>query len=171
MAASSALCDQDALARLCEIVQCFVGLFVVNNRTDGNPYFEVRSVLSVPVAAFPVASAFGAEGVVEAKLQQSIFMNVRYEIDAAAIAAISSARSAPWDELLPAEGNAAVSAVSCFNCDFRFVYERSYSTGWMEINLPVAPLSSNCTIPAIFANNVSSLPMPTFKPGLNFVPR
>src|SRR6266581_8921097 len=37
--------------------------------------------------------------------------------------------------------------------------------------LPERPLSSNFTKPSISANNVSSLPRPTFLPGFHFVPR
>src|SRR4028119_1359273 len=39
------------------------------------------------------------------------------------------------------------------------------------MNLPCRPLSSNLTKPSIKANNVSSLPRPTFLPGFHFVPR
>src|SRR2546428_6874655 len=37
--------------------------------------------------------------------------------------------------------------------------------------LPERPLSSNFTTPSTSANNVSSLPRPTFLPGFHFVPR
>jgi len=171
VSASSTLRDQHTFTRLGKVMQSLFGSKVVDDGPDGNLYFKVGSVLSVSRFALAVLAAFSSEGMVETKLQEGIFVDVRDKIDAAAASAVAAARSASRNEFLAAEGNAAVSAVSCFNCDFRFVYERSYSTGWMEINLPVAPLSSNCTIPAIFANNVSSLPMPTFKPGLNFVPR
>src|SRR5437773_5033323 len=39
------------------------------------------------------------------------------------------------------------------------------------MNLPERPLSSNLTTPSIKANNVSSLPRPTFLPGFHLVPR
>src|SRR5205085_5878198 len=39
------------------------------------------------------------------------------------------------------------------------------------MNLPCRPLSSNFTTPSMSANNVSSLPRPTFLPGFHFVPR
>jgi hypothetical protein len=171
VAAPSTLRDQHAFTRLRKVMQRLVGSIVVNDGPDGNLYFKVGSVFSVTRFALTVLSAFCAEGVVETEFQQGVFVGVRYKVDAAAVPAVSAARTSKRNELLAAEGNAAVSAVSCFKCDFRLVDERSYSTGWIEMNLPVAPLSSNCTIPAIFANKVSSLPMPTFKPGLNFVPR
>jgi hypothetical protein len=65
------------------------------------------------------------------------------EINIAAVAAITAARSAPRNKLFPAEGDAAVTAIACFDRDFGFVDEQCYSTGWMEMNRPVAPLFSN----------------------------
>src|SRR6476660_925967 len=41
----------------------------------------------------------------------------------------------------------------------------------MWTNLPRRPRSWNLTTPSILAKSVSSLPRPTFWPGLNFVPR
>src|SRR5438270_11734984 len=48
---------------------------------------------------------------------------------------------------------------------------RGYSTAEMLTNLPMRPRSLNSTVPVTFANSVSSLPQPTFKPGLILVPR
>src|SRR5215467_52451 len=41
----------------------------------------------------------------------------------------------------------------------------------MLTNLPIRPRSLNSTTPVTLANSVSSLPQPTFSPGLIFVPR
>src|SRR5580700_11447824 len=41
----------------------------------------------------------------------------------------------------------------------------------MQTNLPIRPRSLNSTTPVTLANNVSSLPQPTFVPGLILVPR
>src|SRR5215470_12108578 len=46
-----------------------------------------------------------------------------------------------------------------------------YSAGWMLTNFPRRPRSRNWMTPVIFANRVSSLPRPTFSPGLIRVPR
>src|ERR1700689_4938912 len=46
-----------------------------------------------------------------------------------------------------------------------------YSAGTMLTNLPIRPRSRNSITPEIFANSVSSLPRPTFTPGLILVPR
>src|ERR1043166_666659 len=47
----------------------------------------------------------------------------------------------------------------------------SYVTSLMVTNLPMRPRSLNSTTPVTFAKSVSSLPQPTFKPGLILVPR
>src|SRR3954465_14452749 len=41
----------------------------------------------------------------------------------------------------------------------------------MLTNLPIRPRSRNSTTPVTLAKSVSSLPQPTFTPGLSFVPR
>src|SRR5579864_9057910 len=48
---------------------------------------------------------------------------------------------------------------------------RGYSPASTLMNLPLRPRSRNTTIPVTFANSVSSLPRPTFSPGLYRVPR
>jgi len=47
----------------------------------------------------------------------------------------------------------------------------SYWTAVTLTNLPMRPRSLNSTTPVTLAKRVSSLPHPTFKPGLSFVPR
>jgi hypothetical protein len=68
-------------------------------------------------------AAFGAECVIESELQERIFVDVRRDVDTAAIAAVAAARAAPRDEFLSAEGDATMSAVPGLNCDFGFVDE------------------------------------------------
>ena len=70
-------------------------------------------------------------------------MDVGCEVNIAAVAAITAAGPAARNILFPAKGDAAVTAIACFDRDFGFVDEQCYSTGWMEMNLPVAPLFSN----------------------------
>src|SRR5258706_3370239 len=47
----------------------------------------------------------------------------------------------------------------------------SYDASLMLTNRPIRPRSRNSTTPVILANNVSSLPQPTFSPGFRRVPR
>ena len=96
-------------------------------------------------------------------------MRVRDEINTTPSASVASARAPSRNELLSAERDRAVAAAAGLNRDFRFVDEHKgefqgrtrefalqnsrvrpwnspfscYSTGWIEMNRPVAPLSSN----------------------------
>src|SRR5437016_4516211 len=47
----------------------------------------------------------------------------------------------------------------------------TYATSLTLTNLPIRPRSRNSTTPVTLAKSVSSLPQPTFKPGLILVPR
>src|SRR3954468_17024061 len=53
-------------------------------------------------------------------------------------------------------------------CETSYAFSDEGST---LTNLPIEPLSLNCTTPVTLANKVSSLPRPTFRPGLMGVPR
>ena len=75
------------------------------------------------VAAFAVPAAVRAKRVVEAEFQERVFLVVGDQVDAAAVAAVTAARTAPRDELLPPKGNATVTAVSGVHRDFGFVDE------------------------------------------------
>src|SRR5207247_8057361 len=177
------------------------GLIVVDDGPGGNGNFEVFTIAAVPVASLTVAAGLGTEHVIVAKFEKRIFVDVGNEIDVSAIAPIAAAGTALRHELFPSERDAAVPTVTGLDRDFglidehglkthrvirgrrpSFLYFRNsvsvpelpcvfYSRAWIEINRPVRPLSSNCTIPGIFAKSVSSLPMPTLTPGLNSVPR
>src|SRR3984893_9315815 len=48
---------------------------------------------------------------------------------------------------------------------------RAYATSLTVTYLPIRPRSRNSTTPVTLANSVSSLPQPTFSPGLIWVPR
>src|SRR5262245_20144404 len=126
--AASALGDDEALDRLREIVDDLVGVFIIDNGADGDLDFEIRSVMAAPVAAFAMTPALGAKDVIVSKLQQCIFVRICDEINVAAIAAISTTRAATRNELLATKGDAAVSAIAGFHCDFGFVDEHGYKT-------------------------------------------
>ena len=124
MPAASALRDQNAIVGLGEIVEQFPGPVIVNFGARGNRNIEILAIVPVTIAAFAVTSPPGAEYVVEAEFEKRVFVGIRDEIDVTAIAAVATAGTALRDELLPPEGNAAVPAVTGFDCDFGFVDER-----------------------------------------------
>ena len=121
---AAAVADEHALVRLREIVKHLAGNVIVNDGADRNLDFEIRAISAVTIAAFAVASPFSPKGVIEAKLEKSVFVGVGSEIDVAAGASITTAWTTAWNELLAPEGNATVSAVPCFDGDFGFVDKR-----------------------------------------------
>jgi hypothetical protein len=62
--------DQDALARLGEIVKQFAGFKVVDHRSERDGDFQILAILSVPVAAFAMVAAARAKDMVVTKLQE-----------------------------------------------------------------------------------------------------
>jgi hypothetical protein len=107
-----------------EIVEQFPGRVIVDLGAGRNRNIEIFAIVTVTVAAFAVASAPGAEYVVEAEFEKRVFVGVCDEIDAAAVAAVATAGTALRDELFPPESNAAVPTVTGFDCYFGFVDER-----------------------------------------------
>ena len=73
------------------------------------------------IGAFPMAPAFGAKLTVVAVAQKRVVVRVRFDVDVAAVPAIAARWAAARNELLPAEGHAAVSAVASLHQDFGFV--------------------------------------------------
>jgi len=115
--------NEDALSRLREVVKEVTALEVEDHSAQGNGNLEIISALSMLVAAFAVPAAVRTERVVVAEFQERVFLIVGDQVDAAAVAAVTSARTASGDKLFPPKGNTAVPAVSGVDRDFRFVYE------------------------------------------------
>ena len=137
----------------------------------------------------------GLELGVEAEVDEGVEVRAGDEVDRAAVAAVAAVRAAARDELLAAEAHAAAAAVARRDVDVDFVDEHGggsqkrsaslcapdatakwpdssgdYSSGRTLMMRPCAPWSSNRTRPSTFANSVSSLPRPTFRPGRNAPP-
>ena len=123
MSAPPASGNHHVLVRLGEVVKRLTGFVVVDDCPNGDFDFQVVPVAAVAVAAFAVAASLGAKRVIEAEFQQGIFVDIRRDIDIAAVASVTAARTASRDKFFSAEGDAAMSAVSGFDCDFGFVDE------------------------------------------------
>jgi hypothetical protein len=82
------------------------------------------------IRAFAVAAAVGFEFAIVAVAQQRVVVRIRFEVDAAAVAAVAARRTAARHEFFAAERDAAVSAVAGLHVDFGFVdkYHRSIFT-------------------------------------------
>ena len=118
MTTTTAFGHQNTFARFGKIVNHLAGFVVVDDSSNGHRNFEVFTVAAMLVAAFSVAATISAKRVVETKFQKGVFVAVRCEIDAATIAAVTTAGAAFRDELFPAECNASVTSVAGLNCDF-----------------------------------------------------
>jgi hypothetical protein len=89
-----------------------------------------------------MAAAHGFELAIVAVAQQGVVMRVGFNVDVAALAAITAGRAAARDVLLPAKGDATVTTVAGFNGDFSFIrkdespdletLEESIRQGWEQ---------------------------------------
>src|ERR1700719_5047928 len=79
------------------------------------------------IRALAVPSAIGFEFAIVAVAQQRVVMRIRFEVDAAAMAAVSARRPASRHEFFATERDAAVSAVAGLYVDFGFIDEHHES--------------------------------------------
>src|SRR4051812_11953404 len=100
-------------------------LKVIDDGANGNLQNDVVASLPGAVRAFAVAAALRIVLGIEAEVDQRVVRLARFHDDVAAAPAIAAARSTARNELLPAEGNAAVAAVAGLDADFRFINEHS----------------------------------------------
>jgi hypothetical protein len=108
-----------------EIVEHLASFVIMDDRAYGNLDLQVLAIVAMTITAFPMAPPASSKRVGEPEFQKRVFMGVGDEINAAAVSTISATGTAARDELLPAKGDAAMPAVTCFDCDFGFVDERS----------------------------------------------
>ena len=79
-----------------------------------------------------MAAAIGLEFAIVAVAQQGVVVRIRFQINAAAMAAVAAGRAAARHEFFAAERDAAVPAVAGLHVDFGFVNE----TPWFISALP-----------------------------------
>ena len=121
--AAAALRDQDALARLGQIGDLFAGVLIGDDGADGHGQNHVRAGMPGTIRAFAVPAAVGFEFAIVAVAQQRVVVRIRFEVDAAAMAAVAARRPAARHEFFAAERDAAVSAVAGLHVDFGFINE------------------------------------------------
>src|SRR5438128_11605238 len=123
MATTATSGNQNAFAGFSEIVNHLAGFVIVDDSTHRHRNREVLAVAAMPVAAFPVTAAVGAKHVVKPEFQKRVFVGIGYEVNAAAVATVTTAGSAFRDELFPTECNTSVTSGAGFDYDFGFVDE------------------------------------------------
>ena len=118
MSASAALSNQDAFVWLGEIVEQFTRVVVINDRADRDANLEILSAAALTITTFTVPAALSPEYVIKAEFEKRVLVNVRDEINIAAVSAIAAARAALRNELFPSERDRSVSAVAGFDGNF-----------------------------------------------------
>src|SRR5579862_7697947 len=120
-AAATALRDENTLAGRGEIGEGFAGLTVVGEGADRNLQDHVSAGVARAVGAFAVAAAIGFEFAIVAVAQERVVVGIRFEINAAAMAAVATGGSAARHVFFAAKRDAAVAAIASFHQYFRFV--------------------------------------------------
>src|SRR5450432_2196933 len=118
--AATALGDQHPLARRREVSERLAALCVERQRANGDLQDHVRAGMSGAIGAFAVAAAIRFEFAVVAVTQQRVVVGIRFQIDAAAVAAIAAGRTAARHEFLATKRYAAVAAVPRLHQNFSF---------------------------------------------------
>src|SRR6516225_3917874 len=123
--APAAVRHKDTLSRRGQISDGFSALVVKCQRPDG--HLQNQGFAGVPraIRAFPVTPPVGLEFPVVAIAQQRVVVRVRFQINAAPIAAVSSRRAAARNVFLAAKSHAAVASVPGLHIDFGFINKHS----------------------------------------------
>ena len=122
-AAAATAGDDDGFIGVSEIVKQLAGLFVIDEGADGDPQGGGLAGEAGAVGSETVATALRLMLRVEAEVDERVVAEGGRHEDVAAVAAISAGGATARDELLPAEGHAAVAAVAGFDTYFCFVEE------------------------------------------------
>ena len=99
----------------------FAGLFVKDQRADRNLQNHVRAGMPGAVGAFAVAPAIGLEFAIVAVAKQRVVVDVGFEKDAPAMAAVAAGRTAARHVFLAPERDAPVPAVAGLHEYFGFI--------------------------------------------------
>ena len=118
--AFTASCDQHSHAGLGQIAYFFPGVYIENDSSDGNWYFDILSAPARAILSGSRRAVVGTEAPLVAKLRKRIDASVCYQPDAAAIAAITAVRTSERHVFLTteADGSAATVAGADSNCGF-----------------------------------------------------
>src|SRR5882762_3508631 len=126
--ASSAMNDQDAVPGSGEIGDGFPGLIVKGQCAHGDFQNHVLAGIARAVGAFAVTAAIGFEFAVVAIAKKGVVIEVGFEVDAAAIAAVAAGGAAARNVFFAAESHAAIAAVAGLQEYFGFINEHENKT-------------------------------------------
>jgi hypothetical protein len=97
------------------------GLVVIEHGADRHLQNRIHAFAATAVGSFAVPSAFRFVFGIKPEVNQGIMPFARFHDDVAAASPIPAGGTAPGNELLPPEGNAAVPAISGLHHDFCFI--------------------------------------------------
>src|SRR5262249_37490430 len=123
--AASAFRDKNALGRGGEVGDDLVVGGVENQSPNRNLQNHVLAGMARAVRALAMTAAVGLEFAIIAIAQQRVVVGVRFEIDAAAVAAVSARWSAARYIFFAAKGHAAVAPIAGFHKNFGFINKHS----------------------------------------------
>src|SRR6266852_5057317 len=121
--AAATVGDQYALASGGEIGDGRAALIVEHQRADGNLQDHVLTGMTGAIGTFAVAAAIGLEFAIVAVAEQRVVVDVGFEIDAAAMAAVAAGGTTTRHVFFAPEGHAAVAAVAGLHEYFGFINE------------------------------------------------
>jgi hypothetical protein len=107
----------------------FAGFLVVKGSADGDLEDDGVAVEAGAVGAHAVLAALALVFGVVAEVDEGVVALRAFHDNVAAAAAVAARGTAAGDELLAAEGHAAVAAVAGFDANFCFIDEHGKSQG------------------------------------------
>src|SRR5580704_6356884 len=119
--AAPALGRPPALTSFGEIKKLLTAVRIKHHRAHGNFQYSVFARSAVTIRAFAVTSALRQKFAIVAITQQRIVMRIRFDINIAAMPAISTGRATSRDVLLPAKRDAAIAAATGFYRNLSFI--------------------------------------------------
>ena len=137
--AAPAAGDDDAIVGVREVVHLLSGFVVVQDRAYRNFQQNVHALAAGAVGAFAVASALRFVFGIEAEVHQRVVAFAGLHDDVAALAAVAARGAAARNELLPAEGHAAVAAVAGFDPNFCLVDKHGQQSSAHSARQPSQP--------------------------------
>jgi hypothetical protein len=156
--AATAFGDLLLLAALGQVANQLTCVDIVHDCAAGNLDLEITTGPAGLVTSGTTLPAFGPEFSRDAKVRQGVHGGVGHQVDATAMAAITTVGSASLDELLTSETQAAVPAIACLGANSCFVDEFHKKIG-SESHFPGRgrPRPGKCDSDPIFLDDADEL--------------
>ena len=146
--ASALAADQyDFALTVCEHIGNHVAVYALDNRTDGNLYFDIGTLLTVAILSAAVFAVTRAKMLLVMKSVERVFGMSGYEYYVSALAAVSAVRSAVGHVFFRMQAGGAVSAVTRLDIYLYFVDKHNPSFIFRTAFSPSATASATSLPP------------------------